>query len=183
MMINPPNGIIIGQYFFLIKNKHIHWLIIEIHRDFMCWVFGDLPYFSQPAGWKALLLVPVSTWDLVRKWDLTGGEPWFLSHSRAYTLSCYTHFPSMSVCVRVQPCPTRCDPMANSSSDSFVHWIFQTWILELVAVSHSRGSSLPRGWTCISYVFCIIRQILFDCTNGTVCKKGESSITDTHISV
>ena len=183
MMVNPPNGIITGQYFFLIKNKYLLWLMTEIHRDFMCWVWGDLPYLSQPAGWEALLLAPLSTWDLVSKRDLTGGEPWFLSPSRAYTLSCYTHFPSMRVCVRAQPCPTLCDPMDCGSPGSFVHWIFQMGILELVAVSHSRGSSLPRDWICISCVSCIVRQFLYDCTNGVVCKKGESSITDTRISV
>ena len=160
-MMNPPSGIIMGRYFFLIKNKYTLWLMTEIHRDFMCWVLGDLPYLPRPAGWKALSLVPLSTWDLMRKRDLTGGEPWFLSHSRAYTLSCDTHFPSTRVCVRAQSRLTLCDPMDCSSSGSFVHWIFQMGTLELVAVSHSRGSSLPRDWTCISCVPFIGKWILY----------------------
>ena len=38
------------------------------------------------------------------------------------------------------------------------HEIFQTRILEWVAISFSRGSSQPRDWTCIS---CIGRWILY----------------------
>ena len=31
-------------------------------------------------------------------------------------------------------------------------WIFQARILERVAISFSRGSSWPRGWTCVSCI-------------------------------
>ena len=52
------------------------------------------------------------------------------------------------------------DPMDHSSPDSPVHGIFQTRILEWIAISSSRGSSQPRDWTHVSYVFCIHRQVL-----------------------
>ena len=48
-----------------------------------------------------------------------------------------------------------------SPPGSSVHGMFQARILEWVAVSFSRGSSWPRGQTCISCISSIIRQILF----------------------
>ena len=39
-------------------------------------------------------------------------------------------------------------------------WIFQMRIMEQVAISSSRTSPQPRGWTHVSCVFCIGRQIL-----------------------
>ena len=42
-----------------------------------------------------------------------------------------------------------CDPMGCCRpSGSFIHEIFQTRIMEWVAISVSRGSSRPRGQTC-----------------------------------
>ena len=46
-----------------------------------------------------------------------------------------------------QLCPTHCDPM-----DYTVHGVFQTRILEWVAVPFSRGSSQPRDRTQVSYI-------------------------------
>ena len=40
-----------------------------------------------------------------------------------------------------------------------VHGILQARILEWVAMPFSRGSSQPRGWTCVSYVSCIGRWV------------------------
>ena len=54
-----------------------------------------------------------------------------------------------------------CDPMDCSPSGSSVHGIFQARILEWIAISFSRGSSWPRAQTCISWVSCIGRQILY----------------------
>ena len=42
-----------------------------------------------------------------------------------------------------QSCPTLCDPMDCSLPGSSVHGIFQVRVLEWVAISISRGSSLP----------------------------------------
>ena len=50
-----------------------------------------------------------------------------------------------------QSCPTLCNPMDCSPPGSSVHEIFQTRILEWVAISFSRGSSQPRDQT---QVFC-----------------------------
>ena len=59
------------------------------------------------------------------------------------------------VCVCAQSCPTFCDPMDCSPPGSSVHGIFQASIVEWVAISFFRGSSLPRDWTCVSCVSCI----------------------------
>jgi len=39
--------------------------------------------------------------------------------------------------------------------------ILQASILEWVAMPSSRGSSRPRDWTCVSYVSCISRWVLY----------------------
>ena len=46
--------------------------------------------------------------------------------------------------------PTFCNPMDYSQPGSSVHGILQARILEYVAISFSRESSQPRGWTHIS---------------------------------
>ena len=49
--------------------------------------------------------------------------------------------------MRIQLCPTVCNPMDSSPPDSSVHRIFQAGILECVAISSSRGSSQFRDGT------------------------------------
>ena len=60
-----------------------------------------------------------------------------------------------------QSCPTLCDPTDCSPPGSSVQGILQARILEWAAISSSRGSSWPRGWTHLSCVSCIGRQILY----------------------
>ena len=54
-------------------------------------------------------------------------------------------------------CPTLCNPMDYSPPGSSAHGISQARILELVAISFSKGSSQTRDQTCLS---CTGRQIL-----------------------
>ena len=57
----------------------------------------------------------------------------------------------VNYCVLViQSCPTLCDPKDHSPPGSPVHGIYQTRILEWVAISFSRASSQPRHWTQVS---------------------------------
>ena len=49
-----------------------------------------------------------------------------------------------------QSCWTLCDPMDCSPPGSSVHGISQARILERVAISFSKESSLPRNWTQVS---------------------------------
>ena len=52
--------------------------------------------------------------------------------------------------------PVDCSPPGSS-----VHGVLQARILECVAISSSRGSSQPRDQSCISFVSCIGRQVLY----------------------
>ena len=51
-----------------------------------------------------------------------------------------------------QSCPTLCDPMDCSLSESSVHGILQARILEWIAISFSRGCSQPRDRTQVSRI-------------------------------
>ena len=61
----------------------------------------------------------------------------------------------------LQSCPTLCLPKDCSPLGLSVHGILQARILEWVAMSSSRGSSLSRDWTLISYVSCTGRWVLY----------------------
>ena len=52
-------------------------------------------------------------------------------------------------------------PVDRSPLGSFVHGIPQARILQWVAVSFSRGSSLPRDQACVSHVSHIGRWVLY----------------------
>jgi len=56
-------------------------------------------------------------------------------------------------------------PMDGSPPGSSVYGIFQARLLEWIVISSSRGSCRPRGKTCISWVSCIDRQILYHCSS------------------
>ena len=49
-----------------------------------------------------------------------------------------------------QSCSTLCGPMGCRLPDSSVHGIFQAKVVEWVAISFFRGSSLSRDWTQVS---------------------------------
>ena len=51
-----------------------------------------------------------------------------------------------------QSCPTLLNPMDCSLPGSSIHGIFQARVLELVAISFSRGSSQPRDQTGVSCI-------------------------------
>ena len=51
-----------------------------------------------------------------------------------------------------QFCPNLCDPIDCSPPGSSVHGILQARILEWVAISFCRGSSLPRNWAQVSCI-------------------------------
>ena len=52
----------------------------------------------------------------------------------------------------LQSCQTLCDPIDYSPASFSIHGILQARILEWVAISSSKGSSWPRGWTQVSCV-------------------------------
>ena len=61
----------------------------------------------------------------------------------------------------IQSCLTLCDPVECSLPGSSVHGILQARVLEWVAMSSARGSSWPRDRTCMSFVSCIGRRVLY----------------------
>ena len=62
----------------------------------------------------------------------------------------------------LQSCLTLCHAMDCSPPPGFsVRGLLQVRLLEWAAVSSCRGSSQPRDRTCISYVSCIVRQVLY----------------------
>ena len=58
-------------------------------------------------------------------------------------------------------CKTLCDSTDCSPPGSSVHRILQAGILEWVAMPSSRGPSLPRDQTHVSYVSCVARWVLY----------------------
>ena len=92
-------------------------------------------------------------------WDwISGWSGWVSNCWRRGCSLLRTFFLGKSLVT--QSCPTLCDPMDCSPPGSPVHGILHARTLEWV--SHfSRGSSQPRNQTCISWVFCIGRQILY----------------------
>ena len=75
-----------------------------------------------------------------------------------YTFPLYSRVlivPSRFSCVQLY------NSMDYSPPGSSVHGIFQARIQEWDAISFSRGLSQPRDRTCVSFVFCIGRQVLY----------------------
>ena len=70
------------------------------------------------------------------------------------TLCLWVWFYFVPSCAQL--CLTPCNPLDYSPPGSSVLGIFQARILELVAISFSRGSSQPRDQTLISYISCIV---------------------------
>ena len=93
--------------------------------------------------------------------------PSFVSSATSHLHFCKYHLPygmkTLCVCVggRALSPLTLCDPTDCSPPGSSVHGIPQARILGWLAISFTRGSSLPRDWTWVSYVSCISRQILY----------------------
>ena len=87
-------------------------------------------------------------------------------------LHIWTRLARRMNCAKFQLCPTLCDPMDHSPPGSSAHGILLARMLEWVAVPSSRGSSLPRDWTCISKVSCIGKQALYTRATWEALKEG-----------
>ena len=82
--------------------------------------------------------------------------------------------PSEDKCLVAPACPTLCSPMNCSTPGSSAHGIFQARILEWGAISSSRGSSRPRGWT---HLLCLVHwqaDSLPYCHMGSHCTLNHS---------
>ena len=75
-----------------------------------------------------------------------------------------TLFGYLSMCVHamlLQWPLALCNPLDCSPPGSSVCGILQARMLEWVAMPSSKGPSQPRDQTCISYVSCVGRQVLY----------------------
>ena len=68
-----------------------------------------------------------------------------------------------------QLCPTLCDPTDCSLLGFSIHGIFQARVLEWIAISFSRESSLPRDWTRVSH---IVGRFFYRLSQGSLLKAG-----------
>ena len=77
---------------------------------------------------------------------------------------CKAMYNNMHLCLCVkllQSCTTLCDPVDCSMPGSSVHRTLQARILEWVAKPSSRGSSPTRDGTCVFYISCTGRWVLY----------------------
>ena len=98
---------------------------------------------------------PLSGWYSVLWWWILHTE-WKLVYFMIIT---ETHFVRLMFCVAVVPSLSHvwlCDPMDCSTPGFSVHGLFQTRMLEWVAIPFFRGSSWPSHWTQVSGRFLTI---------------------------
>ena len=94
---------------------------------------GKIPWTEEPGGLQRVR----HDWAMITQ----------------YTVIQQSHCNTMTLWREVaQSCPTLCDPMDCSLPGFSDHGIFQTRVLEWVAISFSRGSSRPRNRTQVSHI-------------------------------
>ena len=125
------------------------------------WLAGEKPpsYETQPPSDArvpfAIILFYQGSRKVSRWWDLMTLHQLLAGLTEARAGECVLHARSL------RSCPTLCDPLDRRPAGSSVHGIFQARTLEWVTVPSSSGSSWCRGWTCISSVSHIGRQVLY----------------------
>ena len=120
-------------------------------------------------AWCAAVHEVEKSWTRLSNWTTAtiSSNSWWAPPTLARTFSGFSQpsswlFLLSQACVKsLQLCPTLCDAMDYSPLSSSVHGILQARILSWVAVPSSRGSSQPRDWTCISYISCIGKRVLY----------------------
>ena len=65
---------------------------------------------------------------------------------------CFLNLSNARTCAQLPSHVQLCDPMDQSPMGSSVLGISQARVIEWVAISFSKGSSLPREWHCISCI-------------------------------
>ena len=111
---------------------------------------------------KEIVLAQWTTWGHFMSIFLVSGLSYFSGEQSMQIYWCLGGMWRVRVCAKLlQLCPTLCDPGDCSPPGSSVHGIPQARILEWVALPSPRGSSRPRDWTCVPYISCISRQILY----------------------
>ena len=94
-------------------------------------------------------------------WWVTTLKVWKPEWLQPKQLEIYGAAPACVHAKSLQSCLNLCNPMACSPPGSSVHGILQARILEWVAMPSSRGSFWYRDRTCVSYVTCVGRRVLY----------------------
>ena len=144
------------QYDFLFVNQVEQVsenLLSAAHLSRVCNLLPARPFPALTSGCLYCSLIASWRW---RVWDcithtcffpiLGPSFLWFLSPQRG----CVPYLAILSEVAQL--CPTLCDPVDYSLPGSSIHVIFQARVLEWVAISFSRGSSLPRDRTWVSHI-------------------------------
>ena len=140
----------------------------ELGRWVLCWKHTNIRALECPYFFPFIAVCPFrqnSHWSVTcTRWFRRCVQNTIAFSKWMFASSCLS-FPDSSwawdhcCCYLVAKlCPTLCNPMDHSPLGSSVQGISQARILEWVAISSSRGSSQPMGWTHNS---CIGRQILW----------------------
>ena len=142
------------------KQDNCHWIVEMLIKGIIA-VKPDtciFPYMER--HWIIILgCLDVSVWLAVGFWCST---MYVWSKNCCVSLCvCVCVCVCVRVCTCIQSCPTLTDSMNCSLPGSYVHGISQARIFKGVANSFSRGSSWPRDQTCVSYVSCIDRRVLY----------------------
>ena len=137
------------QYCQLCNKRIPHLWLAGAGRDLGFFTLGRL----EGKEWSAL-------------WDGRGGDFWVKSGHSALEVRGWDGEQKDQMAREVkmlstQSCPTLCDPIGCHPQAPLVHGILQARILKWVSMPFSRGSSQPRDRTCVSYVSCTGRQVLY----------------------
>ena len=139
---SPPGSSVPG----ILQARKLEWVAIS---------------FSNAGKWKVKVKSLSRVRLLATPWTATHQAPPSMGFSRQEYWS-GVPLPSPLMHARsLQVCLTLWDPMNCSPQGSPVHEILQARLLEWVAISSSRGSSRPRGWTRVFYIIFIGRQVLY----------------------
>ena len=152
-----PSYIFLDFWRFLPKLHNIYYTLIQ-HTCHL-----SMSYSHFPLGVKCLKTSVSIYWAPLISQMITVCHG--LHHNSAWTLIVKGTKYLLSVYSVAQLCPIPCDSVDCSLPGSSVHEIFQTRILEWVAISSSRESSQTRDRNLISHVSWIGRRILHHCTN------------------
>ena len=116
---------------------------------FAIWYLVPLPFLNQ----LEYLEVPCRATQDGRVMVESSDKTWLTrgGNGKPFQYSCLEN-PMNSESEVVQLCLTLCNPMNCSLPGSSIHRIFQARILECIAISFSKKSSWPRGWTWVSHI-------------------------------
>ena len=137
------------------------------HSSVLAW---KIPGMGEPGGLPSMgshrvrhdwsdLAVAAAAASIITSW-LEGLHKFWLTQDLFLSSIIYIGLCSCA-CPNAQLCPTLCNPMCYCPGGSSVHGFFQASILEWIAISSSRESSRPRDQTCVSYISCVGRGVLY----------------------